>query len=113
MVTRRRPAACCELLPVRPLTEAHSRRVVLAMKALADPTRLEILRFVCAQTGPVCACDVVGRFELSQPTISHHLKTLREGGLLTGKRQGLWTFYAPAADGLRLLTGLGRVLGID
>ena len=83
-----------------------------AIKALADPTRLEILRVVTAQHGPVCACDIVDRFDLSQPTISHHLKTLREGGLLTGRRQGLWTFYAPDPRGLRLLADLGSVIGI-
>jgi ArsR family transcriptional regulator len=113
MATRQKPAVCCELLAIRPLPDVASRQVVAAMKALADPTRLEILRYVCAQTGPVCACDIVSRFDLSQPTISHHLKTLRAGGLVTGKRHGLWTFYAPDRQGLRLLADLGRVIGID
>ena len=81
------------------------------MKALADPTRLEILRIVAGQSGPVCACDIVDRFELSQPTMSHHLKTLRDGGLLTGQRQGLWTFYTPDPKGMALLAGLGQVIG--
>ncbi len=63
-------------------------------RALADPTRLEILRLVGAQAGPTCVCDLVDHFELSQPTISHHLKTLREAGLLTATKVGIWSFYA-------------------
>lgn len=66
-----------------------------AFKAMADPTRLEILRLVNGQSAPVCVCDIVDAFELSQPTISHHLKVLREAGLLAMTRAGIWTFYAP------------------
>lgn len=111
MAVRKKPAGCCEVRAVSPLPDALGRRVVAAMKALADPTRLEILRTVSAQAGPVCACDIVHRFELSQPTISHHLKALRKGGLLTGRRQGLWTFYAPDPKGMALVTDLEQVLG--
>ena len=70
------------------------------LKALSDPTRMEILRIVAAQPGPVCACDIVDRFKLSQPTISHHLKTLSNAGLLISRRSGLWRFYTPDPDGL-------------
>jgi len=110
MATRKKPAGCCELKTVRRLPRSFGQQIVAAMKALADPTRLEILRTLAAQTGPVCACDIVDRFDLSQPTISHHLKTLRKGGLLTGRRQGLWTFYAPDPQGMALLADLGRIV---
>jgi len=81
------------------------------LKALADPTRLQILRVVSAQSGPVCACDIVDRFDLSQPTISHHLKVLRDAGLLTSRRKGLWSFYEPDPAGLRGLAELPLLIG--
>jgi len=82
------------------------------LKALADPTRLEILRVVAAQSGAVCACDIVDRFDLSQPTISHHLKILRDAGLLASRRNGLWSFYEPDPAGLEVLSGLpSRIVG--
>ena len=106
MARRSRPAGCCSPIRVRPLTTARGRRVSVMLKALADPTRLEILRLIAAQQGPVCACDIVDRFDLSQPTISHHLKTLRDAGLLTSRRKGLWSFYEPDAEGMETLARL-------
>jgi ArsR family transcriptional regulator len=76
-----------------------------AFKALADPTRLEILRLLAAQPGPTCACDLVEHFDLAQPTVSHHLKVLREAGLLSQTRLGIWAFYAVDPEGLELLAG--------
>jgi ArsR family transcriptional regulator len=72
-------------------------------KALADPTRFDIYRLVAAQDAPICACDVVDRFEVSQPTISHHLKVLRDAGLVSVSRRGVWAYYAADARGLALL----------
>jgi ArsR family transcriptional regulator len=72
-------------------------------KALADPTRLDIFRLVAAQVAPICACDVVDRFDVSQPTISHHMKVLRDAGLITVSRRGVWAYYAADARGLALL----------
>jgi ArsR family transcriptional regulator, arsenate/arsenite/antimonite-responsive transcriptional repressor len=69
--------------------------MVAAFRALGDPTRLEIFRLLAAQEAPVCACDVVDRFGLSQPTISHHLRILREAGLVTVAKRGVWAWYAP------------------
>ena len=74
-----------------------------AFRALADPTRLEMFRLLAAQPGPTCVCDVVDHFELSQPTISHHLKVLREAGLLRASRRGIWSFYEVDRKGLELL----------
>jgi ArsR family transcriptional regulator len=76
---------------------------VAAFHALADPTRLEILRLLGAQPGPTCVCDVVDHFDLAQPTISHHLKVLREAGLLRASRRGIWSFYEVDRKGLDLL----------
>ena len=92
--TRARPEGCCPLQPIQPLNAPRQQRLLGAFKALADPTRLEILRLVRAQTGPTCVCDIVDHFELAQPTISHHLKVLKDAGLLVQTRVGIWSFYA-------------------
>lgn len=72
-------------------------------KALSDPTRLEIFRLIAAQTSPICACDVVARFHLRQPTISHHLSVLREAGLVDAEKRGVWSWYAVRPEGVDLL----------
>jgi len=103
MPIRTRPTGCCAPRAPRPLSSQVQQRLVAAFQALADPTRLEILRLVAAQPGPTCVCDVVDHFELSQPTISHHLKVLREAGLLRASRRGIWSFYEVDPKGLGLL----------
>lgn len=66
---------------------------VLLLQAAADPTRLSILRQLSAE-GPVCACDFSACCEVSQPTVSHHLKVLREAGWISGERRGTWIWYS-------------------
>ena len=101
--SRARPEGCCAPKPVRALPEARRERLVAAFKALADPTRLELLRLLRAQPGPTCVCDIVAHFDLAQPTISHHLRVLREAGLLAHSRAGIWSFYAPEPEAAGLL----------
>ena len=113
MATRARPEGCCRLRPVRPLPAAEQERLVAAFKALADPTRLEILRLVAAQAGPVCVCDIVDRFDLAQPTISHHLKVLREAGWLAASKVGIWAFYALDPGGPAALAEAAALLEPD
>ena len=72
-------------------------------RALGDATRLEVFRLIAAQTAPICVCDIVDRFNVSQPTISHHLKTLRDAGLVKVSRRGVWAFYAVDSEGLEIL----------
>ncbi len=110
MAQRKRPDACCPVVRVRPLSAASRDRLTSMLKALSNPTRLEILRAIAAQPGPVCACDVVDRFDLSQPTISHHLKVLRDSGLLVGSKEGLWMFYRPDPKGMAELSRLPSVI---
>ena len=110
MANRERPEGCCPVRAVRPLPARDQDRLVAAFKALADPTRLEILRLVGAQSGPVCVCDIVDRFELSQPTISHHLKVLREGGLLRSSKIGIWAFYEIEPEAADLLGDAAELL---
>ena len=101
MTTRQRPPDCCSAPPVaRPLPVAERDELVAVLRALADPTRLEVFRLIAAQSGPLCVCDIVDRFDLRQPTISHHLKVLREAGLVTVSRRGTWAYYAVNPHGL-------------
>src|SRR4029077_12289374 len=90
-----RPADCCTapIIPV-PLSANAEATLVAGLKALADPTRLAIFRLIAAQDELICVCDIVARFDVSQPTISHHLKVLREAGLTTVSRRGVWAYYA-------------------
>jgi ArsR family transcriptional regulator len=76
-----------------PSTRSQARAVAV-FKALADATRLQIYSLIAARPEPICVCDIVGRFELRQPTISHHLKVLRDAGLVTATRRGTWSYYA-------------------
>ncbi|MDJ0852328.1 MAG: metalloregulator ArsR/SmtB family transcription factor [Myxococcota bacterium] len=100
---RTRPEGCCPLEPVAPLSAARQAGVVRLFKALADPTRLEIVRLLRGQPGATCVCDIVGHFDLAQPTISHHLKVLREAGLVEQAKIGIWSFYELDPEGARLL----------
>ncbi|MCK6480983.1 MAG: metalloregulator ArsR/SmtB family transcription factor [Planctomycetes bacterium] len=98
---------CCLPPPRgRPLRAPARRRLVAALKALADPTRLEIFRAVALRPEPVCVCEITARFRVSQPTISYHLKVLRRAGLVTVSRRGVWAYYAPGPGGLASLRAL-------
>ena len=104
---RIRPDDCCSVPLVEPsLADDDRDRLLLALKALADGTRLRIFELIAAQDAPVCACDIGDRFDVSQPTIAHHLRTLREAGLITTTRQGVWAYYAVDPS------GFGRVAGL-
>ena len=84
--------ACCPTVSkLRPVATTSYAKF---FKALGDETRLEILGLLAAAGTEICACDIESHFELSQPTISHHLKILREAGLVTGERRGTWVYYA-------------------
>jgi ArsR family transcriptional regulator len=72
---------------------------VTYFRALADPVRLEVLALIASRPVPICVCDIVARFELSQPTISHHLKVLREAGLVRSARRGKWAYYSVDPQG--------------
>jgi ArsR family transcriptional regulator len=110
MTTRTRPEGCCPLQGLPPLPAREQQGWARLFKALGDPTRIEILRLIAAQPGPTCVCDLVERFDLSQPTISHHLKLLREAGLLSQSRVGVWSFYAIDPEGAEALAGAAQAL---
>lgn len=85
--------ACCAL-DGEPLGAADAERIAGLFKALADPTRLRLMSHVAAQgCDSVCACDLIDVLDISQPTISHHLKKLVDAGLLTREQRGRWAHY--------------------
>ena len=92
--------ACCSPLTREPLNAETAERVVPLVKAIADPVRLRLLSLVASHAdGEACVCDLNDAFDLSQPTISHHLKLLHEAGLLDREKRGVWVYYRsnPAA----------------
>ena len=104
MSKKSRPVDCCHIAtPVTDLPGSERARIVAVFRALGDATRLEVFRLIAAQESPVCLCDITERFEVSQPTISHHLKVLREADLITVSRRGIWSFYSADATGVALL----------
>ena len=99
---------CCTSLTAEPLPAADAADLARRFKALGDPVRLRLLsRIASAAEGEICVCDLTGGdFEVSAPTISHHLKTLREAGLITGERRGTWVYYRPVTAELDRLSAL-------
>ena len=84
---------CCEPV-VYPDVERHeAERMASIAKALADPVRLQLVDVLRKHAGKVCVCELVPLFDLSQPTVSHHLKVLREAGIVDSERRGLWAYY--------------------
>ncbi|MFN2450856.1 MAG: ArsR/SmtB family transcription factor [Candidatus Dormibacteria bacterium] len=88
---------CCQALAPC-AAPAVVDRVATMLRALADPTRLQMLHMLARAHDPVCVCDFTAAFQLGQPTVSHHLAKLRDAGLVTSNRQGIWAFYALAPD---------------
>jgi ArsR family transcriptional regulator len=98
---------CCAPLTRAPLDADEAARLAHVLKALADPARLRLLSLIGSHDGgEACVCDLTGAFDLTAPTISHHLKVLREAGLITADRRGTWVYYRLAAAALADLAGL-------
>ena len=76
-----------------PLPQARADDFAVLYRALGDPTRIHILHILSSASEPVCVCDFTAAFDLGQPTISHHLATLREAGIVTSFKRGIWAFY--------------------
>ncbi|MDQ1181636.1 ArsR family transcriptional regulator [Rhodococcus sp. SORGH_AS 301] len=95
----------CSPLVREPLTEQQSHILASMFKALGDPVRLRLLSLIASHDGgEACVCDISGSFDLSQPTISHHLKVLRQAGLLGSERRGTWVYYRVIPDALQQLS---------
>jgi ArsR family transcriptional regulator len=85
-------APCCGIAEIKPEAGEHLDHSAALFKALSDPTRLRILRAI-SQMKELCECNIVPAFGLSQPTISYHLKVLRETGLISSQRRGQWVYH--------------------
>jgi ArsR family transcriptional regulator, arsenate/arsenite/antimonite-responsive transcriptional repressor len=87
-------AACCSPLTRQPLTMEQAVQIAPLLKALADPVRLRLLSLVAShEGGEACICELNDAFDLSQPTISHHMKVLYDTGLVSRDKRGVWVYY--------------------
>ena len=92
------------------LSMAAAVEMAAKFKALSDPVRLQLLSSVASHAGgEACVCDIAAGVEVSQPTVSHHLKVLRDAGLLTSQRRASWVYYAVVPEALEALSGLLKV----
>ncbi len=99
--------ACCSPLAREPLSQDAADRIAPLLKALADPVRLRLMSLVAShEGGEACICDLNPAFDLSQPTISHHLKVLHEAGLLEREKRGVWVYYRARTESLANLAAL-------
>jgi ArsR family transcriptional regulator len=102
-------AACCPPLSQVPLTPGQAAQIAPLLKALADPVRLRLMSLVASHPGgEACVCDLNDAFDLSQPTISHHLKVLHDCGLLDREKRGVWVYYRARTEAL---ASLGALIG--
>jgi ArsR family transcriptional regulator len=101
--------ACCSPLTAEPLSQQQAETIAPLLKALADPVRLRLMSLVASHAdGEACVCELNDAFDLSQPTISHHLKVLHDSGLLDREKRGVWVYYRARTNAL---ASLGTLIG--
>lgn len=86
--------ACCAPLARTTLNSEQAKQIADVFAALSDPNRLAIVNLLAESEGEVCVCDITSSFKLGQPTISHHLRILKEAGLVTADKRGKWVYYS-------------------
>ena len=103
---RKRPPGepCCEPVVYPEIEREAAERMGRIAKALGDPIRMQLVDVLRKDAGKVCVCELVPLFDLSQPTVSHHLKVLRDAGLVGSERQGLWAYYYVVPEALTELS---------
>lgn len=103
---RKRPAgeACCEPVVYPDVQRREAERLARIAKALGDPIRLQLVDVLRKHAGKVCVCELTPLFDVGQPTVSHHLKVLREAGIVDCERPGLWAYYYVLPDALEEFT---------
>ena len=92
---KKRPAGdpCCDPLVHPEIDQVQAARLAAVGRALSDPIRVQLVDVLRRHAGKVCVCELTPLFDVSQPTVSHHLKVLRDAGLVDVERRGLWSFY--------------------
>ncbi len=103
---RKRPAGepCCEPVVYPDVKRREAERLAKVAKALGDPIRLQLVDVLRKHAGKVCVCELTPLFDVGQPTVSHHLKVLRDAGIVDSERPGLWAYYYVMPDALKELT---------
>ncbi len=107
---RRKNDPCCAVIETPSLTTQAAESLAERLKAVADPTRLRILDLLVQQPEPVCVCDITPQFSQNQPTISHHLKLLRDARLVETEKRGIWSYYWATEEGRYTLNTV-KILG--
>jgi ArsR family transcriptional regulator, arsenate/arsenite/antimonite-responsive transcriptional repressor len=92
-VKRAKGERCCEPVVYPDVEREQAQRMATIAKAIADPVRLQLVDVLRKHAGKVCVCELVPLFDLAQPTVSHHLRVLREAGLIESEKRGLWAYY--------------------
>src|SRR5438046_10206598 len=102
----KRPAGerCCEPVVYPDVEPGRAARMAEVAKALGDPVRLQLIDVLRKHAGKVCVCELVPLFDIAQPTLSHHLKKLRDAGLVDSERKGLWAYYYVIPDAMKELS---------
>ena len=95
---------CCDPVVYPDTERAEAERMAAVAKALGDPIRLQLVDVLRKHAGKVCVCELVPLFDLSQPTVSHHLKVLRQAGIVGSEREGLWAYYYVIPNALEELS---------
>jgi ArsR family transcriptional regulator, arsenate/arsenite/antimonite-responsive transcriptional repressor len=95
---------CCEPVVYPDIERAQAERMGRAAKALGDPIRMQLVDVLRKHAGKVCVCELTPLFDVGQPTVSHHLKVLRQAGIVDSERQGLWAYYYVNPEALEELT---------
>jgi ArsR family transcriptional regulator, arsenate/arsenite/antimonite-responsive transcriptional repressor len=95
---------CCEPVVYPDIDREQAERTAAVAKALGDPIRMQLVDVLRKHAGKACVCELVPLFDLSQPTVSHHLKVLREAGIVGSERRGLWAYYYVNPDSLEELS---------
>jgi ArsR family transcriptional regulator len=95
---------CCEPIAYPDVEARHAERIAEVAKALGDPIRLQLVDVLRKHAGKVCVCELTPLFDVGQPTVSHHLKVLRQAGIVDSERRGLWAYYYVVPDSMKELS---------
>ena len=98
---------CCAPLAREPLSPGGAGELAPLFKALADPVRLRLLSLIaCHDGGESCVCDLLDAFDMTAPSVSYHLKVLREAGLVTSERRGTWVYYRAVPEAMARMSAV-------
>ena len=101
---RSKGEVCCDPVAYPDIERAQAERMAVVAKALGDPVRMQLVDVLRRHAGKVCVCELVPLFDLSQPTISHHLRKLRDARIVGSEREGLWAYYYVDPEALEELS---------